>query len=152
MNKINIIYKKAQFEYEFIETYNCGIVLYGSEVNSIRNGNCSLSGSYCYISSDNEIFIKGSYIKKEIKKNQTENTNYDENRDRKLLLTKKEINYLKEYTFQKGYTIVPYRIYSYKGLIKCEIKLCKGKKIYDKREVIKKRENEIELNRIKKNF
>lgn len=152
MKQLNIVNKKAKFDYEFIETYNCGIVLYGKEVNSIREGNCSLSGTYCIIDQYNEVFIKGSFVKNYVKKNQLQKENFEEYRDRKLLLTKKEIRRLKEYTSQKGFTLVPYRIYSDKGLIKCELKVCKGKKTYDKRESIKERDNKRDLDRISKNF
>ena len=152
MKTVNIINKKAKYDYEFLESYTCGIVLYGKEVKAIRNGNCSLSGSYCYISTNNEVILKDSYIKNDIKKGQFNDINFNETRERKLLLNKKEIRQIKEYTSQKGFTLVPYKIFSYKGLLKVELKVCKGKKDYDKRESIKERDSKRELNRIQKNY
>lgn len=138
---INIINKKARFEYEFIQTLTCGIQLVGSEVKSIREGKASISESYCYFNND-ELFIKGMNIS-----DYGYGSFHDTSRDRKLLLKKKEIRDFQN-QLTNGLTIVPYRLFlNDKGLIKVEIVLAKGKKLYDKRETIKKRDVERDIRR-----
>jgi SsrA-binding protein len=136
--------KKANFEYEIIQKLVSGIKLVGSEVKSIRNHKVSISESYCYIKGG-EIFIKGMHISE-----YKESGNYDNHdpiRERKLLLNKLEIIKLSESLEQKGLTIVPLSvIINDNGLVKLEIGLARGKKIHDKRESIKKRDLERELN------
>ena len=136
--------KKANFEYEIIQKLVSGIKLVGSEVKSIRNHKVSISESYCYIKGG-EIFIKGMHISE-----YKESGNYDNHdpiRERKLLLNKLEIIKLSESLEQKGLTIVPLSvIINDNGLVKLEIGLARGKKIHDKRETIKKRDLERELN------
>lgn len=145
---MEIINRKAKFNYDVIETYEAGIVLMGSEVKSIKNGNANIGDAYCYIF-NNEVFLKNSHISKY---DSDKFTNHDELRERKLLLTKKEIRKLNEKSQIPGFTIIPLKIYVVKGLIKVLIGLCKGKHNYDKRNDIKDRDNERELNRIMKNF
>lgn len=136
--------KKASFEYEFIEKFTAGIKLMGSEVKSIRNHKVSISEGYCYIKGG-ELYIKGMNISEY--KESGIHTNHDPIRLRKLLLNKKEIIKLDENIQQKGLTIVPISvIINDRGLIKLEIALCRGKKLHDKRDSIKKRDLERELN------
>lgn len=141
---INFKNKKAYFNYEFIDKYIAGIQLKGTEIKSIRLGKVSFNDSYCYIDNDElwlknmqiSIYEKGSY------------NNHEPLRMRKLLLKKKEINKLRTKSVEKGLTIVPLRMFiNEKGFAKLEIALAKGKKEYDKRESIKKRDIERELGR-----
>jgi SsrA-binding protein len=139
---INIINKKAKFEYEFIQTEVCGIQLVGSEVKSIRQGKVSISEGYCYFK-DGELFVKGMNIS-----DYGFGSFHETVRDRKLLLKRKELNGL-ETKLINGLTIVPYRVFlNEKGLIKMEIALAKGKKIHDKRETIKNRDLDRDMKRI----
>ena len=131
---INIINKKSKFEYEFLQTETCGIQLVGSEVKSIRGGKASISEGYCYFN-NGELFVKGMNIS-----DYGFGSSHDTTRDRKLLLKRKELNNL-ENQLTNGLTIIPYRLFlNDKGLIKMEIALAKGKKLYDKRETIKERD------------
>lgn len=130
---MNITNKKVRFEYEIIEKYVCGIVLVGNEVKSIRDSKVSIVDTFCYLK-DGEIFVKNINI-----------TSNEEKRDIKLLLKKKEIRDI-EKRLEKGLTIVPYRIFlSEKKLIKLEIVIGRGKKLFDKRETIKKRDQERDM-------
>ena len=138
---INIVNKKARFEYEFIETEIAGIQLIGSEVKAIREGKASISESYCYFN-NGELFVKGMNIS-----DYGYGSFHETTRDRKLLLKKKELKDL-ESQLTKGYTIVPYRIFiDEKGLIKMEIVLGRGKKLHDKRETIRSRDIQKEIQR-----
>lgn len=138
---INIVNKKARFEYEFLQTEVCGIQLVGSEVKSIRQGKVSISEGYCYFK-DGELFIKGMNIS-----DYGFGSFHETVRDRKLLLKRKELNGL-ESKLINGLTIVPYRVFlNEKGLIKMEIALVKGKKIHDKRETIKNRDIDRDMKR-----
>jgi SsrA-binding protein len=138
---INIINKKAKFEYEFLQTEVCGIQLLGSEVKSIRQGKFSISEGYCYFK-DGELFVKGMNIS-----DYGFGSFHETVRDRKLLLKRKELNGL-ETKLINGLTIVPYRVFlNEKGLIKMEIALAKGKKIHDKRETIKNRDLDRDMKR-----
>jgi SsrA-binding protein len=137
--EVNIVNRKVKFEYEFIETYIAGIQLLGTEVKSIRNGEVSLVDTFC-------IFNKGELIAKNIKIQKTDTSfSHEPLRDRKLLLNKKELKSLHKQLID-GLTIVPYRLFTNnKGLIKVEIVLAKGKKIYDKRQSIKTRDLNREM-------
>lgn len=144
---VNIVNRKAHYDYEFLDSYSCGLVLYGAEVKAIRNGHISLAGTFCYID-NGEVWIKNSYIKcPETTTRYGKSQPFEETRPRKLLLTRKEIRKLTPIILQKGYSLVPYRVYSYKGLLKCEVKLCRGKKDYDKRESMKERDLQMEMKR-----
>jgi SsrA-binding protein len=137
----SIINRKAKFDYSFIETYTCGISLKGSEVKSIRAGNVSMVDSYC-IFDRNELWIKGLNISPGASSFQ-----HDPLRDKKLLLKKKELKKLQG-SLLKGLTIIPIKIFANsRNLLKIEIALAQGKKNYDKREDIKKRDTERELRR-----
>ncbi len=146
---MEIVNRKARHEYNILETYTAGIVLQGSEVKSIKAGKANIGDAYCYISTKNEIWIKNSHVSKY---DSDKFTNHEEKRDRKLLLNKKEIRRLKSDIQNPGYTIIPLKMFIMKGKIKVEIALCKGKKDYDKRETIKERDSNKELNRIMKNY
>ena len=134
--------RRTNFEYSILERYTAGIMLMGTEVKSVKDTKVSISEAYCFIT-DSEIFISGMHIAdyKKIK-----HTNHVPVRDRKLLLQKKEINKLSKAIKEKGLTIVPLTVFiSDTGLIKIEIALVKGKKIYDKRESIKEKDQKREL-------
>ena len=138
---VSIVNKKAKFEYEFIQTEICGIQLVGSEVKSIRGGKASISEGYCYFN-NGELFIKGMNIS-----DYGYGSSHDTTRDRKLLLKRKELNNL-ENQLTNGLTIIPYRLFlNDKGLIKMEIALARGKKLYDKRETIKNRDIDRDMKR-----
>jgi SsrA-binding protein len=139
---VRIDNRKAKFEYELQTKYEAGIRLQGSEVKSIRENGATLNGAYCYIK-DHELYIKGMHIS-ELKNASQE---HDPNRERKLLLRKKEILKIELELKNQGLTLVPTLLYSKKGLIKLEIAIAKGKKLYDKRESIKKRDVERDLKR-----
>ena len=141
-NKISIKNRTASFEYELMEEFNAGVVLFGSEVKSIRQNGASINSSYCYIN-NNEVFIKNMHIS-ELKNSASQ---HEPLRERKLLLTKKEINKLTVQLKNKGLTLIPTYIYNKKGLIKLKVFLAKGRKNHDKRENIKKKDVERELKR-----
>jgi len=131
---INIVNKKAKFEFFFERTEDAGMVLFGSEVKSIREGKCTLVDAFCFFE-NGELFIRGMNIP-----NNGNAYSHDPMRNRKLLLKKKELKKL-EKDLIKGLTIIPYRIHENDyGILKIEICLAKGKKLYDKRETIKERD------------
>ncbi|XOA42645.1 MAG: SsrA-binding protein SmpB [Candidatus Nealsonbacteria bacterium] len=136
--------KKAYFNYEILERFRAGISLIGQEVKSIKSGRISLQGTYVVLK-DEEVFLIGANIPPYQPKNAPKD--YNPERTRKLLLKKSEIKYLIGKTKQKGLTIVPLRVYNIRGKIKLEIAIAKGKKKFDKRELIKKREAEREIRR-----
>ncbi len=140
----NIIYnKKAGFEYIFEQKFEAGIQLKGTEVKSLREGKCNISEAYI-IEQNNEIFIKNMNIS-HFKHGNIHN--HEPLRMRKLLLHKKEIEKIKRAIKEKGITVVPIRLYFKGSLIKVEIAIAKGKKLYDKRESIKERETEKNIER-----
>lgn len=133
---MEIINRKAKFDYFIEQEYEAGIVLKGTEIKSLRNGSADLKDTYVRIK-NNEAYVTNMYIAKYDEGNIF---NHDERRERKLLLHKKEIIKLKELVDRDGYTLIPIRLYLKKNLAKISIGLCKGKKIYDKRESIKERD------------
>lgn len=139
--------KKAFFNYEILEKLMAGISLLGLEVKSIKSGRISLKSTYVVLRNE-EAFLIGANIPPYQPKNAPKD--YNPERSRKLLLKKSEIKYLIGKTKQKGLTIVPLRVYNIRGKIKLEIGLVKGKKKFDKRRIIKKREGEREIRRILK--
>ena len=144
MKKISIN-KKAFFDYIIIEKHITGIVLVGSEVKSIRQGNISIKEAYCYIQ-DGEIFIKGMHIAEH--KEGGRNFNHLPLRDRKLLMKKKEILKLHQTLSEKGLTIIPLEVIITKeGFVKVEIGLAKGKKLFDKKVSIKEKDIKRDLER-----
>jgi len=131
---VHIVNRKAKFEYFFERTENAGMVLFGSEVKAIRNGKCSLVDAFCAFEGD-ELFIRGMNIP-----NEGNAFSHEPTRSRKLLLKRKELNKLQK-DLIKGLTIIPYRIFENDyGMLKMEICLAKGKKLYDKRNTIKQRD------------
>jgi len=139
--EINIVNKKAKYEYEFLQTYVCGIKLIGCEVKSVRQGKASISEGYCYFN-NNELFIKGMNIS-----DYGYGTTHNNTQDRKLLLKRRELNKL-EKELVKGLTIAPYRVFTNdRGLIKLEIFLGRGKKNHDKRDSIKSRDIDRDMKR-----
>ena len=133
---MEIVNKKAQFDYNIISEIEAGISLVGTEIKSIRKGSCDLKDTYVRIK-DNEAYIINMYIAKYEEGNIF---NHDERRERKLLLHKKEILKLKEASIKDGYTLIPIRCYMKKNLVKISVGICKGKKLYDKRESIKEKD------------
>ncbi len=146
---VNIRNKKASFEYFFIETYTAGIVLTGTEIKSIRLGKASLVDTYCFIN-NREVWVKGMNISPYFYGSYN---NHEAKRDRKLLLTKREIDKLESATRQTGYTIVPLLVFiDEHGRAKMDIALCKGKKEYDKRQTLKEKEDRREMDRAMKHY
>ena len=135
--------KKATFDYTVESELEAGIELVGTEIKSIRAGSANLKDTYVVIK-NNEAFVLNMFIAKYEEGNQF---NHEETRTRKLLLHKKEILKLKEAVSQDGYSIIPLKLYLKRGKAKLLIGVCKGKKIYDKRESIKKRDEEREKRR-----
>ncbi len=146
---VQIRNKKASFEYFFIETLTAGIVLTGTEIKSIRLGKASLVDTYCFIT-NGEIWVKGMNISPYFYGSYN---NHEMKRDRKLLLTKKEIQKLHAATKQTGYTIVPLLVFiDEHGRAKMDIALCKGKKEFDKRQTLKEKEDKREMDRVRKSY
>lgn len=128
--------RKARFEYDVIDKLEVGIVLFGTEVKSLRNNNASLDGSYA-IFDEGQITLIGCHIEPYSHGNVH---NHNPKRNRKLLLHKREIKKFAEKAKIKGYTLVPLSLYFNKGKAKIELALCKGRQLHDKREAIKKRD------------
>lgn len=135
--------KKAYHDYFIEETYEAGISLYGTEVKSLRMGKCSIKESFIRIENE-EVFIYGMHISPYEKGNIF---NRDPLRVKKLLLHKAEIRKMKGKIAEKGYTLVPLKVYFNKSLVKVEIGLAKGKKLYDKRQDIAKKDQRREAER-----
>ena len=148
--EIHIKNKKARFEYELLEEYTAGIVLTGTEIKSIRNSKASIAESFCEFNERGELFTVNMHIEE-----YAFGTRYNHRpkAQRKLLLNKKELKKLQREVQNTGLTIVPLRLFiTDKGFAKLRIALAKGKKLYDKRETIKDRDNKRDLDRIKKSF
>ena len=138
---MEILNRKANFNYERLERIECGIVLKGAEIKSIRMGKANIKDSYAIIK-NNEVFILNMHI------SPYENGgvfNHEETRTRKLLLHKKEILKLKNKLDLDGFTLIPLKLYFVHDKAKIELGLCRGKKLYDKRESVKKRDVEREI-------
>ncbi len=146
---VQIKNRKASFEYFFIEEFTAGIVLTGTEIKSIRAGKASLVDTYCTIIRG-ELWVKGMSVSPYFYGSYN---NHEQKRDRKLLLTRREINRLEAATKQTGYTIVPTLIFiDQNGRAKVDIALCKGKKAFDKRQTLKEKEDRREMDRAMKDF
>ncbi len=144
---VSIRNKKASFEYFFVETYTAGMVLTGTEIKSIRLGKASLVDSYCYIN-NGEIWVKGMHIAPYFFGSYN---NHEARRDRKLLLNKREIRRLREAIKQVGFTIIPILVFiDDHGRAKMDIALAKGKKMYDKRQTLKEKEDRRSMDRARK--
>ncbi len=147
--EVNILNKRAKFDYEIIDRYSAGIVLTGTEIKSIRLGKASIAESFCEFN-NGELFVINSNIEEYLYGN---HYNHRAKSERKLLLNKKELRKLEKDSQNKGLTIIPLRLFTNeKGLAKLDIALCRGKKNYDKRETMKDRDTKRDLDRIKKNF
>lgn len=146
---INILNKRAKFDYEILDKYSAGIVLSGTEIKSIRLGKASITESFCEFH-EGELFVINSNIEEYL---YGTHYNHKTKSERKLLLNKKELKKLNKDLENKGLTIVPLRLFTNeKGLAKLEIALCRGKKNYDKRESLKEQDTKRDLDRIKKAF
>jgi SsrA-binding protein len=143
-NTINIENRRAKFDYQFLDTLTAGLVLKGTEIKSIREGKAGLADSYCYFKND-ELFVRNLHI------TEYENASFythDPMRERKLLLSRQELNKLQKKVKDQGLTIVPTKLFiNEKGFAKLNIALAKGKKLFDKRDDIKKRDIEREMKR-----
>ena len=133
--------KKAYFDYHIIDKFEAGIILIGQEVKSIKSGRINLAGSYI-VPKDSELFLIGAHIPAYQPKNISD---YDPQRSRKLLLKKKEVLHLIGKLREKGLTLLPLQVYTRKGFIKVELGVGKGKKLIDKRDLIKKRDLDMRL-------
>ena len=140
--------KKAYFEYFIEETFEAGIVLVGAEVKSIRAGGISLADSFVIVK-NGEVFLKNAYIKPFEKANAYAP---NERKDRKLLLNKREIQKLTRAKQEKNYTIVPLKVYFKNNKVKLEIALAKGKKLYDKKDSLKEKSKQREIEQATKNL
>lgn len=136
--------KKARHDYFIDDTYEAGIKLVGSEIKSIRQGKANINDAYIDIN-NGELYIIGMHISKY---KQSAMFNHDEKRDRKLLMHKREIIKLGQKKDREGYTLIPLKLYFKEALVKVEIGVAKGKKLYDKREDIKKRDEERSLRNV----
>ena len=146
-NQINIKNRRASFDFEIIETFTAGMVLTGTEIKSIRQGKAGLVDTFCFIN-NGEVWVKNMYIAEYFYGSYN---NHVARRDRKLLLNKKEIEKLSKHNDIAGFSIVPMRLFiNERGLAKLVIAIAKGKKIYDKRQSIKEREDKRMLDRIMK--
>ncbi|MDD4839117.1 MAG: SsrA-binding protein SmpB [Clostridia bacterium] len=148
MEKIIATNKKAYHEYFVEDTYEAGIALVGSEVKSIRLGQVNLRDSYAVVK-NGEVFLFGAHISPYEKGSIF---NVDARRTRKLLLNRVEINKIKGKIDQKGYTLVPLKLYFKQSLVKIELGLCKGKELHDKRAAIKQREEKRTVDRVRKEY
>jgi SsrA-binding protein len=146
---INILNKRAKFEFEILDKYTAGIVLTGTEIKSIRLGKASIAESFCEFH-EHELFMINSHVEEY---QYGTHYNHKTKSERKLLLNKKELKSLLKSVQNKGLTIVPLRLFTNeKGLAKVDIALCRGKKNYDKRETMKDRDVKRDLERVKKAF
>lgn len=144
-SKVQINNKRASYDYEFLETYDAGIVLVGTEIKSLRAGKASLQDSYCYFH-EGELYVKGMNIATYFWASAW--SSHEPGRDRKLLLTRKELRHLSQAVKTKGLTIIAVRMYiSEKGYAKLRIALARGKKEYDKRATIKEKDIRREMER-----
>lgn len=148
--KINIQNKKARFEYEILDEYVAGIKLSGTEIKSIRQSKARITESFCEFNEQGELFVINMYIEEYAFGNIY---NHKAKSERKLLLNKRELKKLQKEIQNVGLTIIPLKLFlTDNGWAKLKIALCKGKKLYDKRETMKDRDNKRDLARIKKDF
>ena len=148
--RINIQNKKARFEYEILDQFTAGIVLRGTEIKSIRNSKASIAESFCEFNEKGELFVVNMYIEEYAFGTRF---NHRPRGSRKLLLNKRELKKLNKEVRNTGLTIVPLKLFiNEKGFAKMLIALARGKKLYDKRETLKDRDNKRDLDRVKKSF
>jgi SsrA-binding protein len=147
---VNIKNKRARFDYEILDTYTAGIVLSGTEIKSLRDSKASIAESFCEFNEKGELFVINMQIDE-----YSHGTHYNHRpkAERKLLLNRRELKKLHKEVKTSGLTIVPLNLFiNDRGLAKINVALAKGKKLYDKRETIKDRDNKKNLDRIKKSF
>lgn len=148
--KINIQNKKARFQYEVLDTYIAGIQLTGTEIKSIRESKARITESFCEFNEKGELFVINMFIEEY---SFGSYYNHRSKSERKLLLNKKELKKLQKEVQNVGLTIIPLKLFvTDKGWAKLQIALCKGKKLYDKRQVLKDRDHKKSLDRLKKNY
>lgn len=145
---MEILNRKAKFDYFIEDTYEAGLVLTGTEIKSIRNGNCNIKDCYGIVK-NGEVFLINMYIGQYKEGNIF---NHDETRSRKLLLHKKEIYKLDDAIKLRGLTLVPIKLYFKNNRVKVQLGVCRGKKNYDKRETIKERDLKREVAKNVKNY
>lgn len=146
---VNIRNKRATFDYEVLDTFTAGMVLTGTEIKSLRAGKAGLTDSYC-IFDRGELWAKNVYIAEYFYGTYN---NHNAHRDRKLLLTRRELRSLQNSSKEPGLTIIPLRLFiNEKGLAKLDIALCKGKKQYDKRDTLKDKEDQRAMDRARKDY
>lgn len=150
MNKtVNILNKRAKFDFEILDTYTAGIVLTGTEIKSIRLGKAQITEGFCEFH-NSELFAINTYIEEYAFGNQF---NHKSRSERKLLLNRRELKKLERDVQTKGLTIVPLKLFTTeKGIAKLDIGLCRGKKTYDKRESLKEQDTKRDIDRIKKSY
>lgn len=144
--------KKAFHDYEILEQYEAGIALNGDEVKSIKEGQCNLKGGFIDVTTNAknpQAYLNEVHVSRYANSSRTD---YNPTRKRKLLLHQKEIIAIFTAVSQKGVTAIPLELYPKKGLIKLKIGICRGKKLYDKRADLKKREQELEIKRQMKRY
>lgn len=147
--KVNIKNKKARFEYEILDRYTAGIVLRGTEIKAIREGKASITEAFCEFK-NSELYVINMTIQEY---SHGYSFGHNPRQERKLLLNKRELKKLEKEVKNSGLTIIPLLLFTNeKGLAKLEIALCRGKKLYDKRQTIKDRDNKRNLSRIKKAY
>ncbi len=149
-NNINIRNKRARFDYEILDKYIAGIQLAGTEIKAIREGKASLADSFCEFNDKGELFVVNMYINEY---SHGTHYNHQPKRERKLLLNKKELKKLRREVEKSGLTIVPLRMFiTDKGWAKLEIGLARGRKKYDKRELLKERDIKRQLDQVRKEY
>jgi len=147
---INIQNKKARFQYEFLDKYTAGIQLTGTEIKSIRESKARITESFCEFNERGELFVINMFIEEYMYGNVY---NHKPKSSRRLLLNKRELKKLQKELKNVGLTIIPLKLYiTEKGWAKLDIALCKGKKLHDKREVMRDRDTKRDLARVKKEF
>ena len=138
--------RRARYEYEFVDTYEAGIVLTGTEVKALRAGEATISDAYCYFRRE-ELVVRNLFIKEYA---HGTDANHDPKRPRKLLLKRRELRRLDKRVKEKGFTIVPVKLYmNTRGFVKMEIALARGKNTFDKRDSLKKKDQRRELDRVR---
>ena len=149
-NNINIKNRKAKFDYEILDTYTAGIKLVGTEIKAIRDGKASIAESFCEFNDNEELFVINMTIQEY---SHATHFNHNPKSERKLLLNRSELKKLHKEVTNSGLTIIPLKVFiNDRGFAKMNIGLAKGKKLYDKRDAIKDRENKKRLDRIQKAY
>jgi len=146
---ISISNRKARFEYELLDVFTAGLQLQGTEIKSLREGNANLAEAYCYVQ-ESEVWVTGMYI---AEYSYGSYLNHEPKRLRKLLLNKKEINKIDSALQDVGVTIVPLKLFiNAKGWAKMEIAIARGKKLHDKRQDLKQKDDQRQMDRALKDF